>query len=401
MQVKIERLDHQGRGIAYINNKITFIDNALIGEEVEIKIIKEYKNYNEATVINYITNSDKRIKPKCPYFDNCGGCHLRQMSYNDTLIFKKEKVENILKKYANIDTDIKVIKNENANYYRNKINLKVINGKIGFYKKNTHELIEIDRCLNAEESINLTIMHLDSIGINNGDITIKTNQSKEIILVINSSDTQNIDIDNLVKHSKIVGIILNEKLIYGSNHFIENIGDYFFKESYNSFFQVNRYINEKLFEIINDNIDNTNTVVDLCCGVGTLSIVAAKNANKVYGIEIVENSIKDAKLNAMLNKITNIEFILGDAFKLINNIEDNIDTIIIDPPRNGISKDGIKSILNIKPNKIVYISCDPITLARDINILKDIYDIKKTYILDMFSYTYHVETVMVLEKKDV
>ena len=172
-----------------------------------------------------------------------------------------------------------------------------------------------------------------------------------------------------------------------------------FKETYNSFFQVNRYINIELFRLLKDNIEENSTVLDLCCGVGTLSIVASQKAKKVYGIEIVENAIKDALINTRMNKKENVEFMLGDAFTSINKINDIIDTIIIDPPRSGLTKKAIDNIKEKEIEKIVYISCDPITLARDINNLKELYNLEKIYLLDMFSYTYHVECVCVMTRR--
>lgn len=400
IELNITKLDHHGRGIAYLDGKIVFVENALPGEKVLVKITNDEKKFMEAKVVEYLEKSNNRVKSKCPYYLECGGCHLRHMSYSDTLDFKKNKVREILEKYAGILPNIEVIKNPKKDFYRNKIELKIQDGIVGFYKKNSHDIVELDRCLNAEDAINSFLLNIDMLGIKNGEVVIKSNYNGELIIVINAIDA-NVNIEALRNKHKIVGIILNDKILFGTESFIEIVDNMFFKESYNSFFQVNRNINLELFKLIKENIDDGSIVLDLCSGVGTLSIVASEKAKEVYAIEIVENAVKDALINAKMNKKDNINFMLGDAFKLIDKIKDDIDTIIVDPPRSGLNRESLESILKIVPKKMIYISCDPLTLARDLKVLKSKYEVKKFYLLDMFSYTYHVETVMVLEKKDV
>lgn len=399
MEVKIERIDHHGRGIGYIDGKIIFITNALPSEVVEVKVTNDTAKYMEGEVVSYIEKSPNRVKSKCPYYGECGGCHLRHMSYDDTLEFKKNKVANILKKYNSIEMPIEVVRNKQKDFYRNKVELKVVDGVYGFYKRNTHEIVEIDRCLNAEEEINTILRSTNILNIQNGTIMIKANYNGEIILNIESCDDANIDIERLREKCKLVGILYNKKLIFGADHFIEIINDMFFKETYNSFFQVNRYINSELFKLIEDNVEEGSIVADMCSGVGTLSIVASKKAEKVYSLEIVENAIKDGLLNAKMNRRDNIEFMLGDAYSNLGKIKEKLDTIIIDPPRSGLNKEALKTILDIEPEDVIYVSCDPITLSRDLKVLQHKFDIKKIYILDMFSFTYHVESMIILKRK--
>ncbi len=399
MELEIVKFDHHGRGIGYLNGKIVFVDNALPGEKVKIESIRENAKYMEGKVTEYLCTSDRRLKSKCPFYEECGGCQLRHMSYEDTIDFKKNKVADILKKYANVSPKIEVIKNDNKDLYRNKIEVRFSDGVMGYYKKRSHDLVEIDRCLNAEEAINSLLLSVDLIPVQNGTLTIKANYNGELILIIESDDEVNIDIDKLREKHKLVGIILNEKVIFGADHFIEIVDDMFFKESYNSFFQVNRTINSKLFKLIEENIDEGSTVLDICSGVGTLSIVASKKAKEVYAIEIVENAVRDSLINARMNKRENIEFMLGDAFSTIKKIDKQVDTILIDPPRSGLNREALEGILEKEAREIIYISCDPVTLARDLKVLMSKYEIKKFYLLDMFSYTYHTENFVVLEKK--
>lgn len=398
MEVRIEKLDHHGRGISHIDGKVVFIENTLKDELVDVEIDTINAKYLEGHVTKYISTSPKRTKSKCPYSDTCGGCHLRHLSYEDTIKFKKEKLINILEKYAGITADPIIIKNKTKDFYRNKIELKVQDGIYGFYKSGSHEIIEIDRCQNAEEAINTILRSTNLLNIENGTVVIKSNYNDEIILSIETDEEPKIDIDRLREKVKLVGIIFNKKTIFGADHFIEIVNGLFFKETYNSFFQINREINSELFNLLENFIREGSVVADMCSGVGTLSVVASKKAKKVYSLEIVENSIRDGLLNAKMNRRENIEFMLGDAYSNLGKIKDDIDTIIIDPPRSGLNRVALETILNIEPQNIFYVSCDPITLSRDLKVLKTKYDVEKVYLLDMFSYTYHVECVCVLNK---
>lgn len=400
MEVKIEKLDDFGRGICYIDNKVTFVPNTIPNDLVEIKITKEFKNYNEGKLINILIPSKKRIEPKCPYFSKCGGCVLQNMNYKDTLEYKKEKVTNIFKKNK---LEINPIVIENANYYnyRNKISLKVIDKKIGYYEPKSHSIVEIDSCLVASNSINKTIQLIKKMNIINGLVTIRCNKNDEILIIIKSKDKLNIDVDSIKENIKLVGIVINNKLFYGEDFLYENINGIFYKISYDSFFQVNPYIASKIFDIIKENINSNETVLDIYSGVGTLSLTASTVAKKVIGIEIVENAVLNAIHNAKINKINNVDFLLNDATKAITKLNLFFDKVIVDPPRAGLTKTVIDTIKKIKPKEIIYVSCDPQTLVRDIKLLSDLYIINKFYIADMFSFSYHVESVCILKINNI
>lgn len=400
MEVKIEKLDDFGRGICYIDNKVTFVPNTIPNDLVEIKITKEFKNYNEGKLINILIPSKKRIEPKCPYFSKCGGCVLQNMNYKDTLEYKKEKVTNIFKKNK---LEINPIVIENANYYnyRNKISLKVIDKKIGYYEPKSHSIVEIDSCLVASNSINKVIPFIKKMGINNGLVTIRCNKNDEVLIIIESKDKLNIDVDSIKENIKLVGIVINNKLFYGEDFLYENINGMFYKISYDSFFQVNPYIASKIFDIIKENINSNETVLDIYSGVGTLSLTASTVAKKVIGIEIVENAVLNAIHNAKINKINNVGFLLNDATKAITKLNLFFDKVIVDPPRAGLTKTVIDTIKKIKPKEIIYVSCDPQTLVRDIKLLSDLYTINKFYIADMFSFSYHVESICILKINNI
>ena len=395
MQVLVDKFDDFGQGITFVDDVITFVPNTIPGDIVDIKIVKKKKKYNVGKVINYIKLSKDRIDYKCPYFNKCGGCVLQSISYDATINFKLNKVINLFNKY-NLDIKPEIVKNPSDYNYRNKIKLMVIDGKIGYFETNSHTLVEINECVIASKAINKVIPLLKNFNIINGNIVIRCNLNDEILIIIESNDKLNIDIDVLKENIKLVGIVVNNKTIYGDNFLIECINDIYYKISYDSFFQINPYVASKLFNIVKENIDKTDIVLDLYCGVGTLSLNAALNANEVIGVEIVPNAVLNAIYNAKINKINNTKFILNDAQDAVGKINKKFDKIIIDPPRSGLTKKTIDTILTIMPKKIIYVSCDPNTLIRDILLLKDKYSIEKSYILDMFSYSYHVECICIL-----
>lgn len=398
--IKVEKLDDFGRGIGYVDNKIIFINNAMIGEIVDINIIKETTKYYEGEVIEYIKKSSDRVNVNCPYYKYCGGCNILHMNYDNQIEYKKDKLKNILKKFSGLNLDINVIKNKNVIGYRNKIELKIQDNMWGYYNSKTHNFIEIDKCLLAKDYINKVIENKKYINVNKGSIAIRCNYNDEVLLVIKTDDKVNIDIESLKNNIKLIGIIINDKTYYGENFFYEMINNKLFKVNYKSFFQINNYITEEMIKVINDNC-NGKVLLDLYCGVGFLGQAINYKFDKIYGIELNRNSIIDAVNNAKINKINNTYYMCGDSSKLISNIKDNIDTLIIDPPRSGLYKNMVKDVIDVNSDTIIYVSCNPITLGRDINLLKEKYLVNKIYLLDMFSNTYHFETICVLKRNDI
>ena len=398
MRVEIVRLDDLGRGVAYVDGKITFVPKTIPGDIVRINITKEKKKFNEAECLELIASSPSRIAAPCPYFAKCGGCQLQSLEYDKTIQYKKEKIDNILRKNK-IVHEVEMIDNPKPYNYRNKISLKVIDGKIGYYLSGSHELIEVLVCRIANLAINTCLSFVKTFNIINGEVVIRCNQNEEILLVINSNDKLDIDVDKLKKHIKLVGIIINNKVYYGESYLFERINNCLFKISYDSFFQVNPYVASKLFQIVKDNIRANDKVLDLYCGVGTLSLMAGEKAKSVVGIEIVPNAILNAIFNAQINGLNNVKFLLNDVKDAINKITLDFTKVIVDPPRSGLTKDIIEVLLKIKPESIIYVSCDPQTLVRDYKLLMGDYVLEKAYALDMFSYTYHVECVSVLSRK--
>lgn len=395
MKIEIVKFDNLGRGIGYINDKIVFVPKTVPGDIVNINIIKDKKTYCEGRLVEIITPSKMRISAPCPYFDKCGGCDLQNISTSDNLDYKLNKVNDMLKKEG-INFEVKeIVKCSGTFNYRNKVTLKVLCGIIGFYESSTHKIVEINNCMLCGNAINEVIKDLHLLEIINGDVTIRENYHGEIMIVINSDDDVK-NIDKIINRHNVVGIIKNDKVIYGENYYFDKVNEYLFKVSYNSFFQVNKSICEKLFEFIEEETKRSKNTIDLYCGVGTLSIVASKNSEKVLGVEINENAIIDANFNKIMNHVENVKFICSDTRDILDKITSNYDTIIFDPPRSGVLESILNKVSEEKINKIIYVSCNPITLIRDIKLLKD-YKIVDFKLLEMFPNSEHVESFCVLE----
>lgn len=392
MKVEIVKLDDFGRGICFVNDKVTFVPNTVPGDIANIKIIKEHKKYNEAILVDLVNPSSNRIDALCPYFGICGGCTLQTLSYEKGIDYKKEKVINYFKKMGLI-INPSLITNDTPYNYRNKITLKVVNGVIGYFKLNSHSVVEIKKCILAEDCINDVINIISNMKIINGEVIIRCNYKSEILIIINSKDK--INIPNI--NENIKGIIINDKVIYGNDYFYEEINNIKYKVSYKAFFQVNRSVASKMFKLVEDFTNNNDCVLDLYSGVGTLGLSASKNAKNVLGVEINKDAVDNANQNALINNLNNAKFIYSDASN-IKNIDVAFNKLIVDPPRAGLSREVIDFIKFKLPDEIMYISCDYHTQARDLKLL-DSYEIIDSYICDLFSYTYHVECICFLRKR--
>lgn len=383
----IEKMDNQGRGIGYLNNKIVFVPNTLVGEEVDIEIVKDKKNYSEGRVLKYLKTSVDRIDALCPYYELCGGCDLQHLTYQNQLKYKQNKIENILKLEVN-----NIISSEQFNY-RNKITLKVDN-HLGYYKKQSHEIVSIDNCLIADEKINCLITKINQLDLSKiEEVIIKKSYYFDEVMIVFKGDINYEPIKNIVS-----SIYLNDKLVYGKEFIKDKIGNLEFIISPNAFFQVNTKQTYKLYSEIKRllNLKREDKLLDLYCGSGTIGMFLSDSCKSVLGVEINKYSISDALKNKELNNIQNISFINADASVVKYN---DYDAIVVDPPRSGLDKVAVNKLLNSNCPKIVYTSCDPITLKRDLDILTTKYNVVEVTPVDMFPNTYHVECVCLLNKK--
>ena len=396
MKVEILRFDDFGRGICYVDDKVTFVPFAMPGDVLEIEITKEKKNYNEGKIVKIIKPAKNRVVPPCPYFGGCGGCSYQMLRYEENLLEKQNNVINYFKKNGLL-INPSIIKNDRPYNYRNKITLKIVNRKIGYFKNNSHEIVEINKCLLAENKINEVIKLIPSLNIINGEVIIRSSYKNEVLIIISTND--NVEISKIKDIKNLKGIILNNKTIYKDNYFIEEVNDIKYNVAYDAFFQVNRLVCAKMFKLAQDFVNEGDIVLDLYSGVGTLSLSAARKAKEVVGVEINKNAVDNANSNAKLNNLTNALFIYSDAGD-IKNLDINFNKLIVDPPRAGLSKDTINFINKRLPEEIMYISCDYHTQVRDLKLLDD-YEIIDSYVCDLFSYTYHVESIVSLKFKSI
>lgn len=431
----------EGEGIAKINDFTIFIPGAIKGEKVKILIVKVLSSYAFGKILEILEKSKNRIEPDCKTYKRCGGCNLRHIKYQETLKQKQNAVQSLVDKTLKNKIKVKeTVGMENPYYYRNKVQYPVEidkNGKpqIGVFANRSHEIIPIEKCfIQNEKSEEIAKYIFDlwnekkytiysektrkgllrHIVIKTG---IKTNQYM-CILVVNGQGFDNekefaSEIAN--KYKEITSIIVNSNMkntnvilgqenrtIYGKGYIEDKLGEYIFKISPLSFYQVNPIQAEKLYNlgIKKANITKDDIVFDLYCGIGTISLFMSKYAKKVYGIEIVEEAIKVAKENAEINNVDNVEFIAGDVEKALSSIiyDRKIipDIVMVDPPRRGLDNTSINNILKIKSKRLVYISCNPATLVRDLAKLEEVYEVKEIIPVDMFPFTSHVEVVAVL-----
>lgn len=442
--VEIVDNGYQGEGIAKIDGMTVFIDNALKGETVKIKILKVLKSQCYGKIIEILEKSKARCNEDCTTYSKCGGCNLRHMNYQKTLDLKKEIVETDLKKVGLSNVKVKkCIGMEEPYNYRNKLQYPVgisNDGPVmGVFAKRSHRIIPTENCFiqnkltqsiakDVFEFINRNnipvynevdrsgeIRHIYlRIGIKTNEVMLvlvtnkrKITKEKELIEFITTKYPQ---IKTVVKNinTKFTNVILGnaDEVLFGDGYIEDELLGVKFKISPISFYQVNPVQTEKLYStaIEGANLTGKETIFDLYCGIGTIGICALGRAKYLYGIETVPQAIEDAKENAKINNIENAEFIVGNVEeelpKLIEKKAIKPDVVFVDPPRKGCDNVAIETLLKIKAKKIVYISCNPATLVRDLVKLKEMYEIKEIQPVDMFPFTSHVECVSVLTLKN-
>ena len=391
MRVNIIKFDHFGRGIGKVNEKIIFVNKALPSEIVDVKVTNSKKNYLEGKVEKIITKSDNRVKPICPYYDKCGGCNFLHTTYEEEIRFKLEKGKELL---GNIDEFYEIDKLN----YRNKVILHVKDNKLGLYEESSNNIVEIDYCYLLNDKINKVIKDLRKIDLSNyhfKEIIIKSNQDN-ILLDIDSE----IDSDFINKFNYIDTIICNGKIVKGRGFIEEIIDNKIFKITPRAFFQVNKEGLENINKIIKNFLSNKkiNNVLDLYSGTSLWGILVSDYVRSVISIEINKESCQNAKDNIKKNNVKNIKVINGDVANYIDTFKD-IDLVIIDPPRSGLSKKTREYLNIINSRYIIYVSCDMKTLQRDLRELNGNYNIICTNLVDMFRGTYHCESICLLERK--
>ena len=396
---KVINQNNEGLGILKNDKKIVFVPFALPNEEISYEITKQNKKYDEGTLIDIKSESIERQMPKCPCYFKCGGCDLMHQKYESQLEFKKNKVINNLKHISNINVDYIDIEYDNEFNYRNHITLSVNKNVIGFYKNHTNEIIDIDYCYISNDKINSVLKEIkkfiNKYKENNIDrISIKS--YNEVLINIESNNFKLIN--EFKEYVHFDSLYINDEYTFGKKEITVNLNKYKYNVSSKVFFQKNTKMTVKLYSYVKSLLNNNENILDLYCGGGGIGIFVSDKVKSVLGIEIIKDAIKNAKENARINDVNNIKFICGKVEDNLENIND-IDTIVVDPPRVGLKRRAINDILKINSNRIIYVSCNSVTLARDLNYLKDIYIIESIKLFDLFPNTHHVECVVLLSRK--
>ncbi|MDK0942381.1 23S rRNA (uracil(1939)-C(5))-methyltransferase RlmD [Clostridium perfringens] len=439
---------YEGEGIAKIDNKYPiFIEGALKGEKVKVRIVKVNKNFAYGKLIEVLEASEERVNPPCAIYKRCGGCKLQHASYKAQLDFKWDRVKDCVSKIGKLDPSIVKypLGMENPWRYRNKVQLPIglINGevKIGFFAPRSHDIIDMESCLIQDEIgdkvVKLTREWIEKFNIRpynvDGEYDEKgivrhimirrgfTTNEVMVVLVTNGEKLPHKEefVDLMVKNipgiksviqninSKKTNVILGleSKTLWGEDTISDYIGDFRFNISPLSFFQVNPTQTEVLYgkALEYANLTGNEEVFDAYCGTGTITLFLSQKAKKVYGVEIIPQAIDNAWINAKENKVDNVEFFVGESEVVIPDLINKgvkADVVVVDPPRKGCDKKLLDAITNIDAKKIVYVSCDPSTLGRDLAILEENgYKTLEVQPVDMFPNTSHVENVAKLIKK--
>ncbi|GEN46193.1 23S rRNA (uracil(1939)-C(5))-methyltransferase RlmD [Alkalibacillus haloalkaliphilus] len=439
-------LTHEGDGVGKIDGYPVFVPYALPGEQAKVKIIKVKKNLAFGKLIELHEESPDRIEPPCDVFYKCGGCQIQHMTYERQLTMKQKQVQDVMKKIAQMP-DVPVhptIGMEEPWAYRNKVQIPVgkRDGKVitGFYQKRSHNIIDMDTCPVQSESNDNIVREMRAIideleiepyneETHEGVIrhlVLRTGYHTNEVMVVIVTKTKDLphkqELIEKIKQldSNIKGVIHNinpkqtnvimgqeSKTLWGEDVIIDKIHDLEFAISAHSFYQVNPEQTEKLYDqaLKYAELSGQETVIDAYCGIGSISLFLAQHAKKVYGVEVVPQAVDDAKANAKRNHIDNAEFYVGEAEKVMPWWKTqglNPDVIVVDPPRKGCDEELLQAMIDMQPERIVYVSCNPSTLARDLKILSEGgFETKEIQPVDMFPQSNHIESVAMVEKRVV
>ena len=437
----IDGYSSEGLGIARVNGAVVFVPHAVRGEEIDLRITKVMKTSCAGEIVKIHNPSPERMEPECPYAGKCGGCAYRHLTYPEELWAKRQRVQDALTRIGGLDLTVEeILGAKNPEHYRNKSQYPVgADGSIGFFQARTHKVVPIRRCLIQTEAADRTAQavgewmrryKISAYDETTGKglvrhVCVRVNRKGESLccVVVNGNKVPREPelaayVTAAVSHT--VGVLLNSntrrgnvilgdkyRTLFGRNYLMDTLCGLEFKLSMPSFYQVNRDQAEVLYGKALEfaGLTGNETVLDLYCGIGTITLCLAKAAKRVIGAEIVPPAIRDAKENALRNHIENAEFFCGDAADIAAKLESDglrPDVVTVDPPRKGLAPEVIASVAAMGPEKVVYVSCDPATLGRDVKIFREFgYEAKRAAAVDMFPGTAHVETVCLLSKLNV
>ena len=437
----IDGYSSEGLGIARVNGAVVFVPHAVRGEEIDLRITKVMKTSCAGEIVKIHNPSPERMEPECPYAGKCGGCAYRHLTYPEELWAKRQRVQDALTRIGGLELTVEeILGAKNPEHYRNKSQYPVgADGSIGFFQARTHKVVPIRRCLIQTEAADRTAQavgewmrryKISAYDETTGKglvrhVCVRVNRKGESLccVVVNGNKVPREPelaayVTAAVPHT--VGVLLNSntrrgnvvlgdkyRTLFGRNYLMDTLCGLEFKLSMPSFYQVNRDQAEVLYGKALEfaGLTGNETVLDLYCGIGTITLCLAKAAKRVIGAEIVPPAIRDAKENALRNHVENAEFFCGDAADIAAKLESDglrPDVVTVDPPRKGLAPEVIASVAAMGPEKVVYVSCDPATLGRDVKIFREFgYEAKRAAAVDMFPGTAHVETVVLLSKGEV
>ena len=435
----IDGYSSEGLGIARVNGAVVFVPHAVRGEEIDLRITKVMKTSCAGEIVKIHDPSPERMEPECPYAGKCGGCAYRHLTYPEELWAKRQRVQDALTRIGGLELTVEeILGAKNPEHYRNKSQYPVgADGSIGFFQARTHKVVPIRRCLIQTEAADRTAQavgewmrryKISAYDETTGKglvrhVCVRVNRKGESLccVVVNGNKVPREPelaayVTAAVPHT--VGVLLSSntrrgnvvlgdkyRTLFGRNYLMDTLCGLEFKLSMPSFYQVNRDQAEVLYGKALEfaGLTGNETVLDLYCGIGTITLCLAKAAKRVIGAEIVPPAIRDAKENALRNHIENAEFFCGDAADIAAKLESDglrPDVVTVDPPRKGLAPEVIASVAAMGPEKVVYVSCDPATLGRDVKIFREFgYEAKRAAAVDMFPGTAHVETVVLLSRE--
>jgi 23S rRNA (uracil1939-C5)-methyltransferase len=449
VELEITGLNHEGAGVGRYEGYTLFVPQALPGEKIRAKVAHTKKNYGFASLLDVISESPHRVQPPCPVFDRCGGCSLQHLAYAEQLRHKRQIVKDNLLRIGGFPVEGEgavpvhpTIGMSDPWRYRNKAQVPIgeQDGALigGFYAERSHEIVDIDACLiqhEANDAVVLAVKQIASrlhipaydevkhtgllrhvvakVGAKTGDVMVVLITTEDFIpereRLIEAIRHQLPAVKSIVQNVNPhrTNVIFGEKTVtlWGDDVIYDYIGPVTFAISARSFYQVNPVQTEILYNKTLEyaGLSGEETVIDAYCGIGTISLFLAQKAKHVYGVEIVPEAIADANRNAKLNDIENVTFAVGAAEEVIPAWKEEgirADVIVVDPPRKGCDEALLSTILQMKPQRVVYVSCNPSTLARDLKVLADLYEVKEVQPVDMFPHTDHVECCSLLVRKD-
>ena len=413
MQVKIERLGINGEGVGSIEGKTLFVDGALPNEVVEVEIIQEKRTYSKGKLVKIITPSDERVEPICPLFGECGGCQVMHLKYEGQLKHKQQRVIDAFERIGKLQVEVEpCIASDRPLHYRNKILLPANReGKLGLYRKGSHDIVAVEKCYIHSELGEEVFSKIEPLKEVKAVLIRTAIQTEEVLVVFVTGGKPSDKLKEVARDLPVKGVVHNLnngqgnrvlgrkfETLCGADSIEDLICDLRFKVSPESFFQVNPAQAEKMYKKALElaQVSADDVVLDAYCGVGTLALVFAPHVKEVIGVECIEQAIVNAKANAKLNGIENVKFVAAHAESYIAKVK-KCDVAIVNPPRKGCDSAFLDALMKLAPKKIIYISCDPATLARDLKIIEG-YQIRRAIPFDMFPQTAHVETLVVLDK---